>query len=165
MPSGVYQETEGRLPSRRQGSPAGFWAERFANSQGASSAATFALSFQFFSPKCNSFSLKRNFGFKAANESPAATVAMDWAALSPISLALPPPSATARWITTVPSAATGRTGGNGGNGLGGGIYNDGSTASGVSSLTIAGSTITHNEATGGKGDGGGTAGQGIGGGL
>jgi hypothetical protein len=59
----------------------------------------------------------------------------------------------------------GEDGGNGGNGLGGGIYNDGSTASGVSLLTITGSTINENVAQGGKGDGGGNDGQGIGGGL
>jgi WD40 repeat protein len=49
--------------------------------------------------------------------------------------------------------------------VGGGIYNDGSTASGVSALTITASTITYNVAQGGKGDCGGSGGQGIGGGL
>jgi hypothetical protein len=59
----------------------------------------------------------------------------------------------------------GGAGGNGGNGLGGGVYNDGSSAFGVSSLTITGSTITHNRAIGGKADNGGQGGQGIGGGA
>src|SRR5262249_2938760 len=57
----------------------------------------------------------------------------------------------------------GEGGGNGGNGLGGGVYNDGGTGFGVSSLTITGSTITDNRASGGEG--GGADGQGIGGGL
>jgi hypothetical protein len=50
-------------------------------------------------------------------------------------------------------------------GLGGGLSNDGSTAFGVSSLTVTGSTITHNDANGGAAGAGGSAGQGIGGGL
>jgi hypothetical protein len=54
---------------------------------------------------------------------------------------------------------------NGGNGLGGGLYNDGSTAFGVSTLTVTGTTITHNDADGGAAGAGGSAGQGIGGGL
>jgi hypothetical protein len=55
--------------------------------------------------------------------------------------------------------------GGGGNGFGGGIYNDGSTTFGVSSLTVTGGTITQNRADGGAGEDGGSAGQGIGGGL
>jgi hypothetical protein len=61
--------------------------------------------------------------------------------------------------------AVGGEGEDGGNGLGGGLYNDGSTTSGVSSRTVTGSSITHNRADGGAGDGGGSAGQGIGGGA
>ena len=45
----------------------------------------------------------------------------------------------------------GVAGGNGGNGLGGGLYNDGSSAVGVGSLTITGSTIIRNDADGGSG--------------
>jgi hypothetical protein len=63
------------------------------------------------------------------------------------------------------NGAIGGNGGVGGNGLGGGIYNDGSTASGVSSLTVTGSTITDNQAQGGQGGAPGKAGQGIGGGV
>jgi hypothetical protein len=55
--------------------------------------------------------------------------------------------------------------GGAGDGLGGGIYNDGSTSFGVSSLMIIGSTITHNQAIGGGAGSGGSAGQGIGGGV
>jgi hypothetical protein len=61
--------------------------------------------------------------------------------------------------------AVGGEGEDGGNGLGGGVYNDGSTTLGVSSLAVTGSTITHNEALGGEGDDGSSNGQGIGGGL
>jgi hypothetical protein len=53
----------------------------------------------------------------------------------------------------------------GGYGFGGGMYNDGSTSFGVSSLAVTGSTITHNDADGGPAGAGGTAGQGQGGGL
>jgi hypothetical protein len=56
-------------------------------------------------------------------------------------------------------------GGNGGNGLGGGVYNDGSTDFGVSSLTVTGSIVTSNSATGGAAGSGGATGQGIGGGA
>jgi hypothetical protein len=63
------------------------------------------------------------------------------------------------------NGAIGGNGGVGGNGLGGGIYNDGSTAFGVSSLTVTGSAITDNQAQGGQGDAPGDAGQGIGGGV
>ena len=59
----------------------------------------------------------------------------------------------------------GRARGNGGNGLGGGIYDDGSSAVGISALTITGSTITHNDADGGEEGARGSDGQGIGGGL
>ena len=50
-------------------------------------------------------------------------------------------------------------------GLGGGLYNDGSTAFGVSSPTVTGSRITGNEADGGAAGAGGSAGLGEGGGL
>jgi hypothetical protein len=63
------------------------------------------------------------------------------------------------------NGATGGNGGVGGNGLGGGIYNDGSTAFGASSVTITGSAITDNQAQGGQGAGPGNDGQGIGGGA
>jgi hypothetical protein len=59
----------------------------------------------------------------------------------------------------------GRVRGNGGNGLGGGIYNDGSTAVGISSLSVTGSSITYNVADGGEEFVGRDDGQGIGGGL
>jgi hypothetical protein len=42
---------------------------------------------------------------------------------------------------------------------------DGNSAFGVSSLTVTGSTVTHNDADGGAAGAGGSAGQGIGGGL
>jgi hypothetical protein len=67
--------------------------------------------------------------------------------------------------TVVHNRAVGGEGEDGGNGLGGGLYNDGSTASGVSSVTVTGSTITHNRADGGAGSEGGSAGLGIGGGV
>ena len=50
-------------------------------------------------------------------------------------------------------------------GLGGGLSNDGSTAFGVSSLTVTGSRITGNEADGGAAGAGGSAALGEGGGL
>src|SRR5262249_25101834 len=59
----------------------------------------------------------------------------------------------------------GGAGGDGGNGPGGGIYNDGPSAYGVSSLTATGSTITHHQAVGGAAGTGGTDGQGVGGGA
>jgi hypothetical protein len=49
-------------------------------------------------------------------------------------------------------------------GLGAGIYNDGGTSFGVSSLTVTGSTITVNQAQGGAGDKG-SDGEGVGGGA
>jgi hypothetical protein len=49
--------------------------------------------------------------------------------------------------------------------LGGGLYKPGSTALGVSSLTVTGSRITGNEAAGVAAGGGGSAGLGEGGGL
>ena len=64
-------------------------------------------------------------------------------------------------INVVASGAAG----NASNGLGPGVSNDGSTPFGFGSLSSTGSTITHNRATGGEGDDGGSAGQGIGGGL
>ena len=50
-------------------------------------------------------------------------------------------------------------------GLGGGLSSDGSTAFGVSSLTVTGNRITGNEADGGAAGAGGSAGLGEGGGL
>jgi hypothetical protein len=49
---------------------------------------------------------------------------------------------------------------NGGNGFGGGLFNNG-----TSSLTVTGSTISSNQATGGVAGRGGGVGQGIGGGV
>jgi large repetitive protein len=59
----------------------------------------------------------------------------------------------------------GRPGGYGGNGQGGGLYNDGSTALGVSSLQVTGSTIIDNDADGGAAGVGKGDGQSLGGGL
>jgi len=47
----------------------------------------------------------------------------------------------------------------------GGIYNDGNTAFGVTSLTATASQITHNWAEGGEGDDGRSDGRGVGGGV
>ncbi len=90
---------------------------------------------------------------------------MGWAAASPILGTVLSRQAIVRSVPINAVGGAGDTDGDGGDGLGGGIYNDGSTDFGVSSLTITGSTITHNDADGGAGGASGSAGQGIGGGL
>jgi hypothetical protein len=46
-----------------------------------------------------------------------------------------------------------------------GVYNDGSTAVGISTIQVTGSTIAENDADGGDGNADGDDGQGLGGGL
>jgi hypothetical protein len=63
--------------------------------------------------------------------------------------------------TMTGNQAIGGAGDHGGNGLGGGLYDQGNSSFGATSLTVTGSTVTGSSATGG----GGSAGQGIGGGV